>query len=315
MKRSNIRGNKEAVYNIEKESSKDSRGRKKSSRNNSSSTNTSSKGSSKGSSNGSSKGSSKGASARADRYITKLAEDLRAFREREASGQKISARERKNMRARELRVMKRMKKEAEPLIKQANRVYEMLEEEGSKTIAQQRVHDDFSKMGRFFFTVDDAKTYQEIVDEITRASSYLNSPETNRLTSRRETRNSELYEKYSSQLDSLKNNTYLDSGLIATENDAKEIFANYRRIESYKAALIGKQGDNGVYGSENLILYMIDVHNRGEDELYYGQKALDEFEVENLPQFKEMFNARNTVTGISGLFEKGVYYGKLEGLL
>ena len=250
-----------------------------------------------------------------ERYITRLAEDLRAFREREALGEKISARERKNMRARELRVMKRMRKEAEPLMKQANRVYEMLEKEGAKTIAQQRVHDDFSKMGRFYFSVENAKSYQELVDEITRASVYLNSPETNRLTSRRETRNKELYEKYSSQLESLKNHTYIDSGLIATEEDAKQIFANYRRIESYKAALIGRQGENGVYGSENLILYMIDVHNRGEDELLYGEKALDEFQIETLPQFKEMFNARNTVTGISGLFEKGVYYGKLEGLL
>lgn len=253
--------------------------------------------------------------SQSERYITRLAEDLRAFREREALGEKISARERKNMRVRELRVMKRMKKEAEPLIKQANRVYEMLEEEGAKTIAQQRVHDDFSKLGRFFFSVDDAKSYNEIVDEITRASAYLNSPETNRLTSMRETRNKELREKYASQLDSLSNNTYLESGLIATEQDAKQIFANYRRIEGLKAALIGKQGEEGVYGSENLILYMIDVHNRGEDELLYGQKALDDFQIENLPQFKEMFNARNTVTGISGLFEKGVYYGKLEGLL
>ena len=256
-----------------------------------------------------------GANKQSERYITRLAEDLKAFREREASGEKITARERKNMRARELRVMKRMKKDTEPLINQANRVYQMLEEEGSNTIAQQRVHDDFTKLGRFYFSVDNATSYQEIVDEITRASTYLNSPETNRLTSRRETRNKELYKKYASQLESLTNNTYLESGLIPTEQDAKQIFANYRKIEETKAALIGKQGDNGVYGSENLILFMIDVHNRGEDELLYGQKALDEFEIERLPQFKEMFKARNTVTGISGLFEKGVYYGKLEGLL
>lgn len=256
-----------------------------------------------------------GAKKSSERYITKLAEDLRLFREREAAGEKISAKERKNMRARERRVMAKMKKEAEPLMKQANRVYEMLEKEGSETLAQQRVHDDFSKMGRFFFSVDQASTYQEIVDEITRANAYLNAPETNKLTSMRETRNKQLREKYSSQLESLTNNTYLQSGLIATEEDAKQIFANYRRIEGLKAALIGKQGEDGVYGSENLILYMIDVHNRGEDELLYGQKALDDFQIENLPQFKEMFRARNTVTGISGLFEKGVYYGKLEGLL
>ena len=85
--------------------------------------------------------------------------------------------------------------------------------------------------------------------------------------------------------------------------------------ESNKAALIGRQGEKGVYGSENLILYMIDVHNRGLDELEYGHKALDEFELENLPEFKEMIQERNKVTGISGLFQKGGYYGRLAGLL
>ena len=43
-------------------------------------------------------------------YIRKLAEDLRSFREREEAGEEISAKERKNLRARERRVMQKMKK-------------------------------------------------------------------------------------------------------------------------------------------------------------------------------------------------------------
>ena len=252
---------------------------------------------------------------KADRYITKLAEDLRRFREKEASGVTITARERKNIRARELRAMKKMKKEAEPLINEANRVFKLMEEEGINTLSQKRVYDDFAKLGRTEFTLSDAESYSDIVSEITRAKSFLNSPDTNILTGKRTERNKGLYKKYSSQLESLSNNTYVQSGLIPTEEDAKVIFANYRRIESNKAALIGRQGEKGVYGSENLILYMIDVHNRGLDELEYGHKALDEFELENLPEFKEMIQERNKVTGISGLFQKGGYYGRLAGLL
>lgn len=60
---------------------------------------------------------------------------------------------------------------------------------------------------------------------------------------------------------------------------------------------------------------MIDVHNRGLDELEYGIKALDEFDIEQTPEFKELIKERNKVTGISGLFQKGGYYGRLEGLL
>lgn len=249
------------------------------------------------------------------RYITRLAEDLKKFRERELSGEQITAKERKNIRARELRVMKKMKKEADPLMKEANRVFLMLEKAGLNSLTHQRVRDDFEKLGKTEFSTSDSKSYSEIVAEITRATNYLNASDTNIPAANRYIRNRDLYRKYSSQLESLTDHTYVESGLIPTEEDAKQIFANYRRIEASKQALIGRQGEKGVYGSENLILYMIDVHNRGEDELLYGHKALDEFALENLPEFKEMLDERNKVTGISGLFQKGGYYGKLEGLL
>jgi len=248
-------------------------------------------------------------------YIKKLAEDLRSFREREEAGEEISAKERKNLRARERRIMQKMKKESEPLMAEANRVLALMEKEGLNTLSQRRVYDEFAKLGREGFTLDEAKSYSDIVSEITRAKTFLNAPDTNILTGRRTERNRALRKKYSSQLDSLTNNTYVQSGLIPTEAEAKLIFANYRRIEEYNAARIGKQGDKGVYGSENLILYMIDVHNRGLDEYEYGIKALDDFDIEQTPEFKELLRERNQVTGISGLFQKGGYYGRLEGLL
>lgn len=248
-------------------------------------------------------------------YIKKLAEDLRSFREREEAGEEISAKERKNLRARERRVMQKMKKESEPLMAEANRVLSLMEKEGLNTLSQRRVYDEFAKLGREGFSLDEAKSYSDIVAEITRAKTFLNAPDTNILTGRRTERNRALRKKYSSQLDSLTNNTYVQSGLIPTEAEAKLIFANYRRIEEYNAARIGRQGDKGVYGSENLILYMIDVHNRGLDEYEYGIKALDDFDIEQTPEFKELLRERNQVTGISGLFQKGGYYGRLEGLL
>ena len=84
------------------------------------------------------------ATKRTDRYITRLAEDLKKFREREERGEKISATERKNIRARERRVITKMKKEAQPLISEANRVLKLLEEEGISTLSQKRVNDDFA---------------------------------------------------------------------------------------------------------------------------------------------------------------------------
>lgn len=254
--------------------------------------------------------------SRKERYITRLAQDLRAFREREAAGEKISSRERRNMRARERRVMEHMKQDASPLLQESNRVMKMLIDNSVNTLSLQRARDELEKQGRVSFSFEDSKKYEDIVAEITRARTFLNAPDTNILTGKREQRNLELQLKYAGMISSLSDNTYVQSGLIASEEEAKQIFANYRRIEEFHMPRIGKKlGGDGVYGSENLILYMIDVHNMGLDELEYGEKAMLDFDLEQLPEFQEMLNERNKVTGISGLFQKGGYYGRLEGLL
>ncbi len=253
---------------------------------------------------------------RDDRYITKLAEDIKAFKEREAAGEKISSRERANLRARERRAMNKMRNTAEPLIQQANTTLKNLESKEIYTLAGKRVRDEFLKTNRSEFSLEQAKTYQELVEEITLASTFLNSPETARLTGSREQTNRRLKRKYGDLEQSLKDKTYIEKGLIANEDDAREIFKAYRKIEEYWSSLIGKEGQRGVYGSDKLILYLIDVHYQGLDKELYGMQALENFSLERTPEYKELFEERNKVTGISGLFtKKGVGYGKLAGLL
>lgn len=251
-----------------------------------------------------------------DKYITKLAKDLKAFREREASGENITSRERRNIRARERRAISKMKETAKPLIEQANKTLGILEEHNIDTLAAQRVYDEFAIEGRTKFSLEYAKTYEDIVAEITMAKSFLNSPETAQLTGSRESRNRRLKRKYGDLEQTLKDKTYIEKGLIPTEEDAKQIFKAYRRIEEYWASLIGKEGQKGVYGSDKLILYLIDVHNQGLDAQAYGEQALRDFSLERTPEYRELFEERNKVTGISGLFtQKGAGYGKLKGLL
>lgn len=255
-------------------------------------------------------------SNRQERYITRLAEDLKRFREREESGEVITSRERKNMRARERRAIKRMEETAEPLIKQANETLELLNEKNIQTLAAQRVYDEFSKKGKVEFSFEGAKTYQDVVEEITLATAFLKSPETTQLTGSRQQRNRRLKRKYGDLEQSLKDKTYIEKGLIPTEEDAKQIFKSYREIERTWMGLIGKEGQKGVYGSDKLIMYLIDVHNQGLDELVYGQKAMENFSLERTPEYRELFEERNKVTGISGLFtQKGKGYGRLAGLL
>lgn len=258
----------------------------------------------------------KSQSKKEDRYITRLAEDLKKFREREEAGEKITSRERANMRARERRAIKKMRKTAEPLIQQANETLQNLEEKGIHTLAAQRVYDEFSKKERMGFSLESAKTYQDIVEEITLAKAFLNSPETTQLTGSREARNRRLKRKYGELEQTLKDKTYIEKGLIANDQDAKKIFETYRKIEEYWASLIGKEGQRGVYGSDKLILYVIDVYYQGLDAELYGMQALENFSLERTPEYRELFEERNKVTGISGLFtQKGKGYGRLAGLL
>ena len=250
-----------------------------------------------------------------EKYITRLARDLKAFREKEASGQPISQRERRNIRARERRVMKKMRETAKPLIEQANQTLENLIVNDVMTLSMKRAMDELAENNRTRFDISHAKRYEDLVQEITSASAFLNAPDTNVLTGTRQERNIELRKKYASQLESLQTGEYVKSGLIPTEEDAKKIFRSYRKIEEYWAGRIGKQGQNGVYGSENLVLYMIDVYNKGLDAESYGFKALEDFNLELTPEFQELVQARNKVTGISGLFQEGGYYEKLKGLI
>lgn len=238
-----------------------------------------------------------GSEKRRQSYLTKLSEDLKKFREREAAGEEISKRERRNMRARERRAIRKMRETAQPLIKQANSVLDKLREKKIETLTRQRLEDDFKKTGRYYFSVDEAKSYNEIVSEITRASSFLNAPDTNAVTGERIARNQYLQSTYGEKaIQSLKSGDFISNGLIPTAEDAKEIFRNYRKVEKTWQGLIGKEGQKGVYGSDNLILYMIDVHNKGLDEELYGMKALENFQLETLPEFSELLEERNRAT-------------------
>ena len=56
---------------------------------------------------------------------------------------------------------------------------------------------------------------------------------------------------------------------------AERAFENYRKIESWRASQIGRQGQEGVYGSENLIIAMYDAEIRGLDSYAVGNDLLD----------------------------------------
>lgn len=69
---------------------------------------------------------------------------------------------------------------------------------------------------------------------------------------------------------------------------AKRAFAAYRRLEESWAAVIGRQGQEGVYGSENLIIALYDIEARGMDSLDFGRDLLEAFENETLKEWENI---------------------------
>lgn len=56
---------------------------------------------------------------------------------------------------------------------------------------------------------------------------------------------------------------------------ASRAFQAYRRLEEEYGAVIGRQGAEGVYGSENLIIAIYDMESRGMDGQTYGKDLLE----------------------------------------
>lgn len=70
------------------------------------------------------------------------------------------------------------------------------------------------------------------------------------------------------------------------KNVAQEAFAAYRRLEETYAPLIGRQGQEGVFGSENLIIAIYDYYARGMDGQMYGRDLLEAWSDEYLMEME-----------------------------
>jgi len=67
---------------------------------------------------------------------------------------------------------------------------------------------------------------------------------------------------------------------------ASRAFAAYRRLEESYASVIGRQGGDGVYGSENLIIAIYDMEARGMDGQLYGRDLLETWMDEYLKELE-----------------------------
>ena len=198
----------------------------------------------------------------------------------------------------------------EPVVYEANTRIQMIQHAGYTSYALDRVIREGD--GRDYFDLEDITTREDLIAENTRMRIFLNDAGSTMEGSRLET--AQIYsDKYRGKFGNQYKNQYgvsFDASVIDPEI-AKMAFENYRRIEEDRAAIIGKQGMPGVYGSENLFIAIYDAEIRGKDSLMYGKELLDAFEAQSSDFVEEQQQTANEVTSISGLIEHQMRGGKL----
>jgi hypothetical protein len=87
------------------------------------------------------------------------------------------------------------------------------------------------------------------------------------------------------------------------EDVAKRAFAAYRRLEETYASVIGRQGGEGVFGSENLIIAIYDMEARGMDGQAYGKDLLEAWMDESLKEMEGVNLSLSDAEAIIGVWD------------
>ena len=161
------------------------------------------------------------------------------------------------------------KERYQEIIEDANRRWEDIESQGFSSMAIDRAREG---SGRDYFTLSLADDEQGVIEEVTRARTFL-ADKTSTIEG------AELYtveinsERFRGKFGSeYRTPEYGNKGFdinVIDEEYAKEVFRSYRKLEELEQGLIQE------YGSENLIIAMYDAKVRGADPFVAGHHIID----------------------------------------
>lgn len=241
------------------------------------------------------------ASRQAEDYEAREAQRRESERvEREAEERRAkeeASRQAAQRAAREREAIESMKERLEPLISEANRRAELLQSQGYASAALSRAEQE---TGRDYFTLDDASTRGEVIEEATRARVFL-ADETSTIEGAKiytaQLNAAEFRGKFGNQYHTWEHKFKNFDTSVINEEIAKTVFSNYRKLEELRAADI--TGD-GAYGSENLIIAMYEAQVRGEDSFMAGLDQLDAHYRKKTVEWQSRFARANEVGSILG---------------
>ena len=197
----------------------------------------------------------------------------------------------------------------EPLVELANNRIQSILEAGYNSLAIDRVE---QQTGKEYFDLYDVKNREDLVSRITAVRVFL-ADKGSTLEGAKLEMTQIATEKYKGKFGNKYNKEEYNFARYDTNIIDKEIaeraFENYRKIESIRASQIGRQGQDGVYGSENLIIAMYDAEIRGIDSFAVGNDLLDAFVEEADTAWKPIEDESDSTLAISGYYLDNVKRG------
>ena len=190
----------------------------------------------------------------------------------------------------------------QPLVDVANNRIQTILEAGYNSLAIDRVE---QQTGKEYFDLFDIKNREDLISRITAVRVFL-ADKGSTLEGAKLEMTQIATEKYKGKFGNQYNKEEYNFARYDTNVIDKEIaeraFENYRKIESIRASQIGRQGQDGVYGSENLIIAMYDAEIRGIDSFAVGNDLLDAFVEEADTAWKPIEDESDSTVAISGYY-------------
>ena len=190
----------------------------------------------------------------------------------------------------------------QPLVDVANNRIQTILEAGYNSLAIDRVE---QQTGKEYFDLYDVKNREDLISRITAVRVFLADKGSTLEGAKLEMTQiaTERYKgKFGNQYNKEEYNFARYDTNVIDKEIAERAFENYRRIESIRASQIGRQGQDGVYGSENLIIAMYDAEIRGIDSYAVGMDLLDAFENESDTSWKPIEKESDSTLAISGYY-------------
>lgn len=188
----------------------------------------------------------------------------------------------------------------QPLIDEANNRIEAIKEAGYNSMALERIE---NQTGKEYFDLFNVKNREDLISRMTAVRVFLadkgSTIEGAKLETM-ETTTAYLKGRFGGQWKKIQNNDISYDQSVIDEETAKRAFANYRKIEEIRASQIGRQDQEGVYGSENLIIAMYDAEVRGIDSFEIGMDLLDSWQEEVEKNWQPFIDEADETNSIKG---------------